>query len=875
MNRLLKKLDKEDKETMQKYLNQQDVLRYPQNVNMKSIIQATLEKDINKPEEQKYNSQLNTQNNLKNQGVLKKNRIKCYKQINQDLLEEEKRRQRQQFKLMKEKEKPIPDQNYLIKNAKELLSNITEVNKKLLSSINENNVESDSEEKTPAQKNSNLTTQLPNNIETLYFFGANYINNKNLFIYHKKDRWISYPNSDCIIVDKYVDDITSSIDLKKNQTILNMHKNKSYITSIKLSPNGNIIYCITEDNYIIFYKYDIQKLNFLYISEHKVPCKQKVNDFLVEPNEIFCMIIYDFFKLLIIDYVNNNIINDTIVQYLNENDFKGITLNNYTDHKIEFCLFSNNTHKLYEFQITKEFNLIEKNFKNQLIFDSNINCINYLPPISSIALLCILVACDDKSLYLINADTNRIIQKYTFKFNVNNIVCTLFYINLFTENKIIYHKIKNPREMDNNKVGEELFENEDKEIIHESNIISSDVDLYDVLGSALICTEDGKLYYDYYPEKKKIQLYNFSQNENHITHCTILNNYNINKRNKNTYFIVLSYSNFYIKIYGIPSYDILYEFKEKCEISYLINVPNKTQFCAFYKDSTMKYFEVNNKIKSSDTINLTKIIGVEEFEPDNFIKYAIFYPYSNYCLCVDAIKNNLFLLTIESAIPLYIKSKQIPGIHIDTLNSIVLNKIEPFISFMVTNNNNEIFVYDRKYALLFGNEINDNETPVYQKKDYFNISKILKEEKESNDNEDDIKKNLNECYYGLINKKGNEKHFLYVFNYKYNSLILRDTKSRNILDVIRLNIPIYSLKFQNNVQDNVIILSKNGISKLNIYDIINDVKKYNGLEWMSLIRKKLNNIKDGVIENDIILSEDEKIFIFTNDNCFNSYIITK
>ena len=103
MNRLLKKLDKEDKETMQKYLNQQDVLRYPQNVNMKSIIQATLEKDINKPEEQKYNSQLNTQNNLKNQGVLKKNRIKCYKQINQDLLEEEKRRQRQQFKLMKEK----------------------------------------------------------------------------------------------------------------------------------------------------------------------------------------------------------------------------------------------------------------------------------------------------------------------------------------------------------------------------------------------------------------------------------------------------------------------------------------------------------------------------------------------------------------------------------------------------------------------------------------------------------------------------------------------------------------------------------------------------------------------------------------------------
>ena len=222
---------------------------------------------------------------------------------------------------------------------------------------------------------------LPVNIKQLYIFGNNFsdngqnINNNNFFIYHKKDRWICFPNSDCVLIDQYVDDIPSGIDLRKNQVVLKQHKNKSYINSIKISQYGAVIYFKNDDKYIIFYKYDYQRKKFEYISEVYVDYKEVINEYIVDQNEAFCIVIYDNFYILIIDFVSNDEVINTKVDYLVQNQFCGMILNNFTEYKIEFCLYSVDSYVIYDLKYIGEIKLREKKY----IANHHINLLeNYL-----------------------------------------------------------------------------------------------------------------------------------------------------------------------------------------------------------------------------------------------------------------------------------------------------------------------------------------------------------------------------------------------------------------------------------------------------------------------------------------------------------------
>ena len=131
--------------------------------------------------------------------------------------------------------------------------------------------------------------------------------------------------------------------------------------------------------------------------------------------------------------------------------------------------------------------------------------------------------------------------------------------------------------------------------------------------------------------------------------------------------------------------------------------------------------------------------------------------------------------------------------------------------------------------------------------------------------------NQNECYYGLKNiNRERERHYIYIFNYKYNALIVRDTKSRNIIDAIQLNISVFLLIFENHLQNYLIFMDKKGIQKIDIDDLTYNKKKYKGVEWLPTM-KKYNDIK----QQKLILSDDEKILVFTNNNCYNIYLITE
>ena len=290
----------------------------------------------------------------------------------------------------------------------------------------------------------------------------------------------------------------------------------------------------------------------------------------------------------------------------------------------------------------------------------------------------------------------------------------------------------------------------------------------------------------------------------------------------------------------------------------------------------MKCFDIH-KCKFTGIINVLDIIGKYEDIKynNNYIKYATFYPGGRFCLVVDAIKNNLYLFTIDQTDSLFVKCKQIPYIQINELTNIYINKIEPFHTFAITNNYNEIFVYDRKYASLIKTLNLENDTPVYQKRDYLNINSLNLKEYNIVDNSvnyllDVDKINQNECYYGLKNiNRERERHYLYIFNCRLNSLILRDTKAKNIIDAIQINRPIYSLLFQKNLQNYIIYMDKNEIKKYNIDDLTYNKNKHKGIEWLPSMKKYNNEIK----EHKLILSDDEKIIVFTNNSCYNIYLI--
>ena len=81
-----------------------------------------------------------------------------------------------------------------------------------------------------------------------------------------------------------------------------------------------------------------------------------------------------------------------------------------------------------------------------------------------------------------------------------------------------------------------------------------------------------------------------------------------------------------------------------------------------------------------------------------------------------------------------------------------------------------------------------------KKKDYINNNNKIK----NNDNlplcldENKIKQN---AYFYGFNINNRERHYLYIFNYISNLIILRDTKAQKTINIFKLNEPVYSFTF--------------------------------------------------------------------------------
>ena len=895
MNTILRKYQSDNKKIISKYMTK-DKTYSPEIRKIKSIIRSNLEND-EIIEDSKHKTEEKDQKQKYDQGIIKRNRIKCYRELNPDLLKEEERKRRnlliEQRLKAKKKINVKKLEKFFKRNEQELLENIKKLEQKKLIPVNDPEGESINE----ISKDKNNKKNLPYNVKQLHIYGNNFSNNiqensinKYLFTYHKKDRWICFPYSDCIIVDKFIQEENNNEnnDLIKNQTILNQHKNKSYIYSIKISPHGSVVYFVNEEKYIIFYKYDYQKKKFDYISEFLINYENKICDYIIEQNEIFCLVLYDNSELLVIDFFSNEEVLKTKIDYLEQNIFYEMVLNNFTEYKVEFCFCSNNSYKIYNLQYIDDIKINETRHYMKFNEDKKIKSLEFLPAMGLTATLCLLISFEDRSVLLVNADLNEIIHEYKFPdFIVNKIICGLFFINLISEKKIVFYPLSNTKNISLNDMKElkhDIFnENIKKEIKHDNKIIYTELDIYDSTGRALLVTERGFLYYDFYPEKTKIKLYGFNSEEKYINNCVLINNFstNINEIKKLSHYIITSHKGGTIKISSIPSFDLIYEFTEKnVEITYMIGVPGKSLFIAFYNNGFMKCFDIK-RCQFTGIINITDIVGYEE-NNINIIKYAKFYEGGKVCLIVDEAKNNLYLLTFESFDPLTVKCKQIPYINIKGLESIYINRVEPFYTFAVCNHYGEVFVYERKYAALIQTLNLENDTPIYERKDYINMDKINLAEFKLEENKISLLQNIekinqNEIYYGLrIRDIEKEKHYLYIFNYRNNALFVRDTKNKIFVDAIQLNLPIYSIKFEKNIQDNIIIMDKNGIQHIKISDLTYGKIKYRGIEWLPGMKvNKNSDDKNYKNENKIYLSDEEKLILITNHNGYGVYLITE
>jgi hypothetical protein len=522
--------------------------------------------------------------------------------------------------------------------------------------------------------------------------------------------------------------------------------------------------------------------------------------------------------MLILDYEMDNELLNIEINFLQKYQFENIKLNKFTDHRIEFCIYSTKNFSAYYLD-PKSLKLDESNNKIELNKTQIISCLDYLPPVSDCILLCLIICFTDGDVYIINLNFNNILQQYKLNYVINDIIISPFYINIISHDTLYFYSIPNLRNIKFHDIKDiQLLNEKNKnEIKHDSKILSYDIDTYTTNGYALLFSEKGKLYIDDYKEKKKIRLNTFLNEEEYIIHCIIIIIKNVNqddKKQNNNYYLITSHKKGILKIYGIPSYDIVYEFETKNdEITYLIQIPKKQYFLAFYKSGFVRCFDLN-KAQTTGKLIIKDIISKDKYSTipkdyNTYIKKATFYPCGKFFIGVESYENNLILFTIDNIEPFSLASKQIPYIQTNHLNDIILNNIEPYITFLITNDNNEIFVYERKYCSLINNFDLENDTPVYQKKDYLNNNIFF-----TNDNLsfllDENKLNQNICYYGF-HTEHRERHYLYAFNYKANVIILRDTKAKKTLNIIKLNEPIYTFAFFNCIQDYLIFMTKDKI----------------------------------------------------------------
>ena len=739
-------------------------------------------------------------------------------------------------------------------------------------------------------------------INQLYFLGANLSSKskiKNSQIkYNKDDKWIAYLNKNYIIIESFSPDL-----IDRQQIILSSHKINNNLISIKLSNAGRILYALSEQNEIVFYNY--KQNNFSYLNKFICSCSF-VNDYCISPLNNICIILYDDFKIVCIDFVyGEELLKSESIE--KKNGFMCMKFNDFMTSNNEFCSINQKNFSVWNINI-KELKIEEKqsklnicdislynhskyNFNNNNNNDLNIICFDYIPPITIRCLMCLIFVLSNGDIIIIDYINDKFLKHFKsdevfLKKNIKifDIVCSMYYTSIIYDDRIKYYLMPSLQKIDYNNI--ELFKTYRGEIKNKSTIISCDIDINNPKTEGISLTNNGSVYYFNYNEQCTVRLFTFIPEEIYkINQVKILNkdikkygvgfnnenndNNNNNENNINNndkYYLITSHLNGNVRIWTIPSFDMIYVFEVKDDLILIETLPNDLKFLAFYKSGNIRCFDIE-KGKVIGKINIKNVLG-----ENNYFKEIIFFPDSKNFFGIDNEMNNIFLGTVEKYEKLSIHFNQIILNNMNNnikrdLKLSVLDSYTIFGLIEIDNNNNWLVnVYNRKYTELIHDLTFDNSIPVFSKIDVVDVKKFLV------DNNFNIDNNVNNNNYNIKNNNlliisfspiENEKNLILVYSRKYNILIAKDFREKIYKKVIKFDQQLNSFK-----------LSFFGNYILYIFNNILKASEYNPNEYTNIPKGTLfpTFIKNNL--NFPIISQDDKIFVVYDKNSLIFYLIS-
>jgi hypothetical protein len=423
----------------------------------------------------------------------------------------------------------------------------------------------------------------------------------------------------------------------------------------------------------------------------------------------------------------------------------------------------------------------------------------------------------------------------------------------------------------------ELFKIYRGEIKNKSTVISCDIDINNPKTEGISLTNNGSVYYFNYNEQSTVRLFTFIPEEIYkinqvkilnkdIEKYSLNNNKDKNNNNENTnnntikYYIITSHLNGNVRIWNIPSFDMIYIFEVKDELFLIETLPNDLKFLAFYKSGNIRCFDIE-KGKVIGKINIKNIIG-----ENNYFKEIIFFPDSKNFFGIDFNMNNLYLGTVEKYENLSIHFNQIllNDLNRDVIRDLKLSILEPFTIFGlidINDNNWKVNIYNRKYTEMIHDLSFEKSVPIFSKIDFVDVERFIIENN-FNTNNNNINNNNNLLIINFSPIKA-EKNFLLVYSRKFNILIAKDFREKTYKKVIKFDQQLNSFKLSH--YGNYILYIFNDILKISEYNPNEYTNVPKGNIFYSLIKNNLN------IPN---ISQDDKIIVVNDNNSIIFYLIS-
>jgi len=340
----------------------------------------------------------------------------------------------------------------------------------------------------------------------------------------------------------------------------------------------------------------------------------------------------------------------------------------------------------------------------------------------------------------------------------------------------------------------------------------------------LLITSKSNLYYTNILENASIKLFTFINNENHILNVKIIkkkynNSYNNeNEEEDDIYYVITLHKNNEIKVWSLPSYNLLYNFETiNEEIKFIDSSLEELFFVVSYNTNNIRFF---NNEKFLGKFNTEKL---GSYTPIILIKIL---SDSKYIYLVDE-SNTIFLIFLEQKEPLVIQFHKITKLSYP-IKDFNTSNIDCYNLFYVNIQNLYIHIYNRKYTNVIRNNNFTNNTPEFYVKD---------------------KIHLVECFMGHKNNPNNIfVHFS--FDIKQKNLIFILSK-RNKMIIVRNfenHTNIKNVLFQDDIMDFSLIhnnyyfffLFNNKIQKTSITNIL--VENFEYVNTEELCERELDLI---------------------------------